>query len=92
MNLLRFFIAFTLLLVGSLILQFVTAPFSGESGIFELGKSVGRIAGGVLLGFIIWTVIWATRGGEKAPEVSSFVLYMAAIFIILFAVYDLFLG
>ena len=92
MNQLRILIALAILVLGSLILQFAVAPFSFGNGTFEIGQSIGRVAGGILWGFIIWGIIKLFRDDDKSPDMSSFVFYTAAIFIVLLAVNDFFTG
>lgn len=92
MNLIRMLIALTILILGSLILQFAIAPFSIGNGTFQITHSIGRVAGGIILGVIIWAIIKLFRGNERSPDMSSFILYTAAIYIVLLAAVDFFTG
>ncbi|MBE9544135.1 MAG: hypothetical protein IMF02_06540 [Proteobacteria bacterium] len=90
MNLLRVLIALAVLILGSLVLQFAVAPFSIGNGSFQIGQSIGRVAGGIIWGAIIWGIIKLFRGDERSPDMSSFIFYTAAIYIVLLAVSDFF--
>ena len=92
MNLIRILIALAILILGSLILQFAIAPFSIGNDSFEIGQSIGRVTGGVLWGFIIWGIIRVIRGEDNSPDMSSFIFYAAAIFIVLLTINDFFAG
>ena len=90
MNLVRLLIAIALLVLASLILQFVTAPFGVQASAFEFMKSIRWVLAGVFWGFVIWGVVSVSRGKDKVPDISSFIFVTAAIILLLFAVYDLF--
>ena len=92
MNLIRILIALTILILGSLILQFAIAPFSIGNGTFEIWQSLGRVAGGIIWGVIIWGIIKLFRGDERSPDMSSFIFYTAAIYIVLLTINDFFSG
>jgi len=92
MNLIRVLIALTILILGSLILQFAVAPFSIGNGTFEIAQSIGRVAGGIIWGVIIWGIIKLFRGDDKSPDMSSFIFYTAATYIVLLTISDLFTG
>ena len=90
MNLVRLLIAIALLILASLVLQFVTAPFGVQASAFEFMKSIRWVLAGVFWGFVIWGAVSVSRGKGKTPEISSFIFVTAAIILLLFAVYDLF--
>ena len=92
MNLIRIIIALAILILGSLVLQFAIAPFSIGNGTFQITHSIGRVAGGIIWGVIIWAVIKLFRGKERSPDMSSFIFYTAAIYIVSLAVLDFFTG
>jgi hypothetical protein len=92
MNLIRILIALAILILGSLILQFAVAPFSIGNGTFQVTHSISRVAGGIIWGFIIWGIIKLFRGDDKSPDMSSFIFYTAATFIVLLTISDLFTG
>ncbi len=92
MNLLRILVALATLLIAALILQFAVAPYSLGNGSFGIGQSIGRVAGGILWGVIIWGVIRGFRGDDDSPDMSSFIFYTAAIFIVLLTINDFFSG
>lgn len=90
MNLLRILFAFGLLVIISIILQFATVPFSTVHNTFELLESVERSFRGIIVGGLIWATIRLVKGEQKAPEISRFLFYIAVIYLLLRAVYDLF--
>jgi len=92
MNLLRILVALAILILGSLILQFAIAPFSIGNGTFQITHSIGRVAGGIIWGVIIWGIIKLFRGDDRSPDMSSFIFYTAAIYIVLLTVSDFFTG
>jgi hypothetical protein len=92
MNLIRIIIALAILILGSLVLQFAIAPFSIGNGTFQITHSISRVAGGIIWGVIIWGIIKLFRGDEKSPDMSSFIFYTAAIYIVLLTVTDFFIG
>ena len=89
MNLVRLLIAIAVLVLGSLILQFVTAPFGVQASAFEFMKSIRWVVAGVFWGFVIWGIVSVSRGKDKAPDISSFIFVTAAIILLSFAIYDL---
>ena len=92
MNLIRIIVALAILILGSLILQFAIAPFSIGNGTFQITHSISRVAGGIIWGVIIWGIIKLFRGDEKSPDMSSFIFYTSATYIVLLAIIDLFTG
>jgi len=90
MNLLRILVALAILLLAALILQFAVAPYSLGNGSFGVGQSVGRVAGGILWGFIIWGIIRIFRGEDDSPDMSSFIFYTSAVYIVLLTINDFF--
>jgi len=88
-NLLRILVVFALLIVISAVLQFLTVPFSAVHNIFDIMVSVDRSFRGVILAGLIWSAIRLIRGEQKAPEISRFIFYLAVIYLIFQAVYDL---
>ena len=92
MNLIRIIIALAILILGSLVLQFTIAPFSIGNGTFQITHSISRVAGGIIWGVIIWGIIKLFRGDEKSPDMSSFIFYTAAIYIVLLTVTGFFTG
>ena len=92
MNLLRILIALAVLILGSLILQFAIAPFSIGDDTFQIGQSMGRVAGGIIWGVIIWDIIKLLRGNDRSPDMSSFIFYTAATYIVLLTISDFFTG
>jgi hypothetical protein len=92
MNLIRIIIALAILILGSLVLQFAIAPFSIGNGTFQITHSISRVAGGIIWGVIIWGIIKLFRGDDKSPDMSSFIFYTAATYIVLLAISGLFTG
>ena len=90
MNLLRILIALALLILGTLILQFAISPFSIGDGTFQIGQSLSRVTGGIIWGVIIWGIIKLFRGDKKSPDMSSFIFYTAATYIVLLTISDFF--
>ena len=90
MNFLRVLIVFVFLLTISLILQFLTVPFSATHNTFELLESVDRSLRGVVWGGLLWVAARLIKGEKKAPDISRFIFYIALIFIIFRAIYDLY--
>ena len=85
----RILIAFALLMILSIILQFVTVPFSAVHNTFELIESFDRCIRGIIIGTLIWAAIKLVRGAQKTPEISRFIFYIAVIFLVGRAIYDL---
>ena len=90
MNFVRILIALTILILGALIIQFAIAPYSVGNGTFEIWQSISRVLGGIIWGVIIWGIIKLFRRDDKSPDMSSFIFYTAAIFIVLLAINDFF--
>jgi hypothetical protein len=90
MNLVRLLIAIAFLVLASLILQFVTAPFGVQASAFEFMKSIRWVVAGIFWSFVIWGLVSVSRGKDKTPDISSFILVTSGIILLLFAVYDLF--
>jgi hypothetical protein len=89
-NFLRVFLVFVFLLFVSIVLQFLTVPFSATHNTFALLESVDRSTRGIVWGGLLWVAIRLIKGEQKAPEISRFILYIALIFVVLRAIYDLF--
>ena len=85
----RILIAFALLMIISIILQFVTVPFSAVHNTFEIVESLQRCFRGIIVGTLIWAAIRLVKGEQKAPEVSKFIFYVAVIYLVGVAIYDL---
>ena len=84
----RILIAFAVLMVISIVLQFGTVPFSSVHNTFELIESLERCVSGIIVGTLIWAAIRLVKGEQKAPEVSKFIFYVAVIYLVGVAVYD----
>ena len=91
-NLLRILVVFALLIIISAVLQFFTVAFSAVHNTFDLMASVDRSFRGVVWGGLIWSAIRLIQGEQKAPEISRFIFYIAVVYLILQAVYDLLAG
>ena len=89
MILIRILIAFAVLMVISIILQFGTVPFSSVHNTFELFESLERCIRGIIVGTLIWAGLRLVKGEQKAPEISLFIFYVAVIFLVGRAIYDL---
>jgi len=85
----RILIAFAVLMVISIILQFGTVPFSSVHNTFELIESLERCVGGIIVGTLIWTAIRLVKGEQNAPEISLFIFNIAVFFLVGRAIYDL---
>ena len=95
MNLLRFFLGLTLLTMALVTYNLTTDPFAianVEHGLVTAGKAVGGVTGALIWGVIIWAPIRFFRGTDKTPEIRSFTLYTAAVFVAIFIVFRLFTG
>jgi hypothetical protein len=88
-NFLRVLLVFVFLLIVSIVLQFITVPFSATHNTFALLESVDRSLRGVVLGGLLWLAIRLIKGEHKTPEISRFILFVAVIFVVGRAVYDL---
>lgn len=89
MILFRILLAVFLLMIISVILQLATVPFSAIHNTFELMESASRSFRGVILGVLIWAAIRLVKGEQKTPEVSRFIFYIAVIYLVGRAIYDL---
>ena len=89
MILIRILIAFAVLMVISIILQFGTVPFSSVHNTFQLIESLERCVSGIIVGTLIWAAIRLVKGDQKAPEISLFIFNIAVIFLVGRAIYDL---
>ncbi len=89
MNYLRILVAFGLLMIISIILQFATVPFSSVHNTFELLESVDRSVRGLVWGGLVWVATRLIKGEQKAPEFSRFIFFIAVAFLLAQSVYDL---
>ena len=89
MTILRILVVFVLLMIISIILQLGTVPFSSVHNTFELFESAERCLRGVIVGILIWAAIRLVKGEQKAPEISRFLFYIAVIYLVGRAIYDL---
>ena len=89
MILIRILIAFAVLMVISIILQFGTVPFSSVHNTFQLIESLERCVSGIIVGTLIWAAIRLVKGDQKAPEISRFIFNIAVIILVGRAIYDL---
>ena len=95
MNLQRFFLGLALLTMVLVAYTLTTDPFAianWEHSLVTAGKAVGGVTGALIWGLIIWAPIRFFRGADKAPEIRSFTLYTAAVFVAMFIVVRLFTG
>ena len=90
MAFLRIFIAFGILMIISVGLQFVTVPFSSVHNTFDIMESVDRCFRGIIYAGLLWAALRLVRGDQTAPEISLFLFYIAVIYLIAQAIYDVF--
>jgi len=57
-----------------------------------MGESIGGAMGGLIWGLFIWGPIRLIRGADKAPEIRSFTLGAAAIFVAMYIVFHFTVG
>lgn len=88
MMFLRVLIAFAVLMIISIALQFVTVPFSAIHNTFAMQESIERCIRGLIVGSLIWAPIRLVKGDQKAPEISRFLFYVAVAYLIGRAIYD----
>jgi cell division protein FtsW (lipid II flippase) len=92
MNLSRFFLGLAFLILALLAFKFSTDPLTDKNIAATIGEGVGGVMGGLIWGLFIWCPIRLIRGADKAPDIRSFILYAAAIFVAIYIVFHFIVG
>ena len=74
------------------IFEFASDPTAASNIARTVGESMGGVAGGLILGLIIWAPFRLIRGADKAPDVRRFTLYTAAVLVTAFTVFRFFVA
>jgi len=91
-NLSRFFLGLALLALALLAFKFAADPLADKYVATTIGEGIGGVMGGLTWGLFLWGPIRLIRGADKAPEIRSFTLYAAAIFVVMYIVLHFIVG
>jgi len=89
MTVFRILLVIAVLMIISVIIQLATVPFSAVHKTCKLTETASRVFRGIIVGALIWAAIRLVKGEQKAPEVSRFLFYIAIIYLLGRAIYDL---
>jgi len=84
----NFVISLILLLLGLLIIRFVTEPYAPGNVLLQVPKTLGALGTGLVWGLIIWLPIRMVRGGGRAPGMHRFIFYTAAVVSVLYVIFQ----